>query len=400
MSFIIRNYLNIISNPRFRFSEIQNSHENHSNLNIPSNEKLNNVSNHSITSLMDKFMSKRHISEPQIKMNQNSNLSPKDAPVRRSFKKFFMKNFISGSKSTTENLDKKKCQELKKSGYSTSFIEGTSTVKLRTSNLKEETQKLTTLTEKKLEEEENDVDGDEVFFHISKPPTILRKSMERPWRGFWTKSFYGNLPKNSSENINQEENLKRRVSVIGDVECDRKIYAPSQKSNEKLDKILKEQFGEIPKIEVDDSFICSSDDEITMGNLNLSERNINLRKSSRKRSIQTEKSYKTLPRKTGQGFKSPTKMTQKIEDGFKSLPRGRVQKKRTRRGQALQKRKSINYTLAAVSMMENDDESQKLTKQTVSAVILPGKSVTPNRRNVKRFISSSAVSDINKPILK
>ncbi|KAE9551103.1 hypothetical protein FO519_005681 [Halicephalobus sp. NKZ332] len=252
----------------------------------------------SLSALMDKFVSKRQISEPHIKMNlkesdikmvskesqnmkesQNPKesqnlknpLSPKEgSTIRKSFK---WKNFLPTLKSNSVdhgNKDERKdpgSQKSENSNINGNSNEGShstekSTVKLRASNLKENvsSSKLCTLDENPKKDEDDidcaDFGNDKNIF--CQAPKVSRKSMEKPWRGFLTRSFYGTKKVDNMKNEVKPDH-QRRISVVGDVEYDRKIYAPSPEANEKLDYALKRNFGDI--LRNNDSFFFSSDDE-------------------------------------------------------------------------------------------------------------------------------------------
>uniref|UniRef100_A0AC34GCK6 Uncharacterized protein n=1 Tax=Panagrolaimus sp. ES5 TaxID=591445 RepID=A0AC34GCK6_9BILA len=85
-------------------------------------------------------------------------------------------------------------------------------------------------------------EDDDRFDAISQASTgklVMRKGEQRPWRNFFTRSFISSTDSSKKEDEENEEHYeshraalqspriahRRRVSVIGDVECDRKIFA-------------------------------------------------------------------------------------------------------------------------------------------------------------------------------
>uniref|UniRef100_A0A914YZ23 Uncharacterized protein n=1 Tax=Panagrolaimus superbus TaxID=310955 RepID=A0A914YZ23_9BILA len=335
-----------------------------------------------------------------MKISSTLNSTPptsKDGNVRRSFN---FKNLFS-AKSTTSSKHQQTPPSLTKSP--TSLLQRTaSTIKFRKDNSSISPPKLSTLDE-----------DDDRFDAISQASTgklVMRKGEQRPWRNFFTRSFISSTDSNKKEDEENEEHYenhraalqspriahRRRVSVIGDVECDRKIFAnkyaafaPSPADCRKLDLLVEKQFhANNPRSKAPSDSIFTSDDDNDGGEeedeiAEYQSDNRLLNTPKRRRQVHRMKSSRTLPRLNiygeGNGALLASPSVPDYSTRAFTTPRklrGGVQKRWKRREQ-IQRRKSVNQTyiesavLESSSSQRNNQQQNFLHRNGASAIELP-----------------------------
>lgn len=349
-------------------------------------------------------MSKRQISEPHIQLAA-AKLSPKEGnTVRKSFK---WKNLFQSKKSNSadpgpEGDCNKKSQTICLSRSNTSGSPNIvkDQVNLRISKEETVSLKLSTLDE---------FPDDESIGNQA--PKISRKSLDKqPWRNIFTRSFIGH-PKKPEEispkslNLNLTPRHTRRISVIGDVDCDRRMFAPSPEANEKLDNLLRKQFGE--KQLIDPFYTTDEEDDSSRIDESYCSTRAVVGIHRRKRTP-NKLSSKTLPRQK-RSYGTPIKnvhdpLSNKYANTLKRV--NRIQKRRLKK-EHLQRRRSWHQNLGdlinlddPVAILDSKILVEKLARQAISTSDFSNGTLKRKNQKAKRFLSSSAVGDVNKPVLK
>lgn len=364
----------------------------------------------SLSSLVDRFTSRRQQSLPQMQIPSSLNICTppitKDNNVRRSFN---FKNLFSSKSSSKQ-------QTPPSTKSPTSLLQRTaSTIKFRKDNSSISPPKLSTL------EEDNDQ-----FDTISQASTgklIMRKGQEKPWRNFFTRSFISSADSGykKEDECDYEKHKsalqspriahRRRVSVIGDVESDRKIFAnkyaafaPSPADCRKLDLLFEKQFkttSSNPRSQAPSVSCFTSDDDIEGEEdgdevVEYQSDNRVLTTPRRRRGVQRMKSSRTLPRLNiceGNGALLASPSVPDYSTRAFTTPRklrGGVQK-RWKRREEIQRRRSVNRTYIESAVLESSEpktnREQIFHRIATSAIELP---LTDNAKNIPKRLHSVA----------